>query len=40
MMEEETMLLHEFDPNPRAVINPSDNHSRVTDCPRVAVSCF
>ncbi|MCI8680263.1 MAG: nucleoside phosphorylase [Oscillospiraceae bacterium] len=34
------MLLHEFDPNPRAVINPSDNHSRVSACPRVAVSCF
>ena len=34
------MLLHEFDPNPRAVINPSDNHSRVFACPRVAVSCF
>lgn len=34
------MLLHEFDPNPRAVINPSDTQSPVSDCPKVAVSCF
>lgn len=34
------MLLHEFDPNPRAVINPADIHRPVSGCPRVAVSCF
>ena len=34
------MLLHEFDPNPMAVINPSDTHDPVADCPKVAVSCF
>ena len=34
------MLLHEFDPNPVAVINPSDIHQPVAGCPRVAVSCF
>ena len=34
------MLLHEFDPNPVAVINPGDIHTPVEDCPRVAVSCF
>ena len=34
------MLLHEFDPNPVAVINPSDMHRPVEGCPQVAVSCF
>ena len=34
------MLLHEFDPNPVAVINPSDIHQPVAGCPGVAVSCF
>lgn len=34
------MLLHEFDPNPAALINPSDTHEPVADCPKVAVSCF
>ena len=34
------MLLHEFDPNPVAVINPSDIHQPVAGCPKVAVSCF
>ncbi|MDE7218268.1 MAG: phosphorylase, partial [Oscillospiraceae bacterium] len=34
------MLLHEFDPNPIAIINPSDTHGTVKDCPKVAVSCF
>lgn len=34
------MLLHEFDPNPIAVINPSDIYKPVEGCPRVAVSCF
>lgn len=34
------MLLHEFDPNPAAVINPADTHEPVADCPKVAVSCF
>jgi len=34
------MLLHEFDPNPSAVINPSDIHRPIDGCPRVAVSCF
>lgn len=34
------MLLQEFDPNPRAVINPADTHSPVPGCPKVAVSCF
>ena len=34
------MLLHEFDPNPAAMINPSDNHSPIPGCPKVAVSCF
>lgn len=34
------MLLHEFDPNPVAVINPSDLHPPVAGCPKVAVSCF
>lgn len=34
------MLLHEFDPNPVAVINPSDTHGPVAGCPKAAVSCF
>lgn len=34
------MLLHEFDPNPVAVINPSDIHQPVAGCPKAAVSCF
>jgi len=34
------MLLHEFDPNPVAVVNPSDIHEPVEGCPKVAVSCF
>lgn len=34
------MLLHEFDPNPRAVINPDMLISPVENMPRVAVSCF
>lgn len=34
------MLLHEFDPNPVAVINPSNIHTPVEGCPKVAVSCF
>lgn len=34
------MLLHEFDPNPVAVINPSDTRGPVEGCPKVAVSCF
>ena len=34
------MLLHEFDPNPVAVINPSDTHGTLWNCPKVAVSCF
>ena len=34
------MLLHEFDPTPVAVINPSDIHALVEGCPKVAVSCF
>ncbi len=34
------MLLHEFDPNPVAVVNPSDMHQPVEGCPKVAVSCF
>lgn len=34
------MLLHEFDPNPSAVINPADTIHRPENCPRVAVSCF
>ena len=34
------MLLHEFDPNPSAVINPWGLIKPVQDCPRVAVSCF
>ena len=34
------MLLHEFDPNPAAIINPSDAQRPIADCPKVAVSCF
>lgn len=35
------MLLHEFDPNPTAIINPSDIYRPIEDsCPKVAVSCF
>lgn len=34
------MLLHEFDPNPVAVINPVDTCETVEDCPKVAVACF
>lgn len=34
------MLLHEFDPNPVAVINPSDTQGPVAGCPKTAVSCF
>ena len=34
------MLLQEFVPNPAAMINPSDYHSPIPGCPKVAVSCF
>lgn len=34
------MLLHEFDPNPVALINPSDIYEPIANCPEVAVSCF
>ena len=34
------MILHEFDPNPVAMINPVDTHPDITDMPKVAVSCF
>ena len=34
------MLLHEFDPNPQAVINPSHAAAPVPGMPRVMVSCF
>ena len=34
------MILHEFDPNPVAMINPVDFHPDITDVPKVAVSCF
>ena len=34
------MILHEFDPNPVAMINPVDTHPDITDLPKVAVSCF
>lgn len=34
------MLLHEFDPNPVAVINPSDTCGPAAGCPKAAVSCF
>jgi len=34
------MLLQEFDPNPMAVVNPSDIHAPVAGCPKTAVSCF
>lgn len=34
------MLLQEFDPNPVAVINPTDIHQPIEGCPKVAVSCF
>ena len=34
------MLLQEFDPNPVAVINPSDTHGTFWNCPKIAVSCF
>lgn len=34
------MLLHEFDPSPSAVINPSDIYQPLNGCPDTAVSCF
>ena len=34
------MILHEFDPNPVAMINPVDFHPDITNVPKVAVSCF
>lgn len=34
------MLLHEFDPDPSAVIDPFATHGPVENCPKVAVSCF
>jgi len=34
------MLLQEFDPNPEAIVNPSDIHGPIAGCPKVAVSCF
>jgi len=34
------MLLHEFDSNPAAMLNPTNNHSPIPGCPKVAVSCF
>ena len=34
------MLLHEFDPSPRAVINPDMVAKRVESFPDVTISCF
>ena len=34
------MLLHEFDPSPSAVLNPSDICQPLDGCPKAAVSCF
>lgn len=34
------MLLHEFDPEKRAVFNPTDVVAPVVDMPKIAVSCF
>lgn len=34
------MLLHEFDPDPVAVINPVNTIRMVCACPKVGVSCF
>lgn len=34
------MLLHEFDPSPRAVINPDMVAKRVENFPDVTISCF
>lgn len=34
------MLLHEFDPSPRAVINPDRVVKKIEDFPNVTISCF
>lgn len=34
------MLLKEFDPNKKAVINPFDRIQPIEDFPKIAVSCF
>lgn len=34
------MLLADFDPSKKAIINPEDLHEKVEDFPEVAVSCF
>lgn len=34
------MILNQFDPNPRAVINPEDTVQPVPGFPKVGVSCF
>lgn len=34
------MLLTNFDPSKKAIINPEDLHENIEDCPEVAVSCF
>lgn len=34
------MILDQFDPHPRAVINPEDTVTPLADFPRIAVSCF
>lgn len=34
------MILHEFDPNPMAIINPMEKHPQMPEIPKVAVSCF
>ncbi len=30
----------EFDPSPRAIINPEEKHLRIPGCPKTVVSCF
>ena len=34
------MILHEFDPNPVAIIDPLEKHLVIEGIPKVAVSCF
>lgn len=34
------MLLQEFDPDPTAIVDPTDIHQPIEGCPKVAVSCF
>lgn len=34
------MLLTDFDPSQKAIINPEDLHERVEGFPKIAVSCF